>query len=434
MTRDDLRRCFGMVLQDTWLFGGTIRDNIAYGADDPSEEQILAAAQAAHVDHFVRTMPDGYDTVLDDEASNLSAGEKQLLTIARAFLADPPILILDEATSSVDTRTEVLIQQAMATLREGRTSFVIAHRLSTIRDADMILVMDAGRIVEQGTHDELLAAQAASTTTCTRASSSPVSTRSPTSRCDESASSHATNHNSHMAVTDVIRCLGCSVQRGDNQILHDIDFTIYQGQLVGLLGPSGSGKTTLMRALVGVQRYTGSAAVLGLPAGHVDLRRRIGYVTQAPSVYADLTVDQNLRYFAQILSVDPRDIEWAMERVDMTRFRDAMVHRLSGGEQSRVSLATALLGRPEVLILDEPTVGLDPILRRDLWSLFRTLADDGATLLISSHVMDEATRCDRLLLLRDGRVLADGPLNELERSTGTQGAEAVFLHLAEGHS
>ena len=153
MDRDDVRRCFGMVLQDTWLFAGTIRDNIAYGAEGATEEQVMDAAKAARVDHFVRTMPDGYDTLLDDEASNLSAGEKQLLTIARAFLANRPILILDEATSSVDTRTEVLIQQAMATLREGRTSFVIAHRLSTIRDADIILVMDAGRIVEQGTHD-----------------------------------------------------------------------------------------------------------------------------------------------------------------------------------------------------------------------------------------------------------------------------------------
>jgi ATP-binding cassette subfamily B protein len=158
MARDDVRRCFGMVLQDTWLFAGTIRDNIAYGASGATDEQVVAAARAARVDHFVRTMPDGYDTVLDDDASNLSAGEKQLLTIARAFLADRPILILDEATSSVDTRTEVLIQQAMGELRQGRTSFVIAHRLSTIRDADIILVMDSGRIVEQGTHAELMAA------------------------------------------------------------------------------------------------------------------------------------------------------------------------------------------------------------------------------------------------------------------------------------
>jgi ATP-binding cassette subfamily B protein len=157
MARDGLRRCFGMVLQDTWLFGGTIRDNIAYGAHDPTDEQVLAAAEAAHLDHVVRTLPDGYDTVLDEEASNLSAGEKQLVTIARAFLADPPILILDEATSSVDTRTEVLIQQAMARLRRGRTSFVIAHRLSTIRGADTILVMTDGQIVEQGDHDDLLA-------------------------------------------------------------------------------------------------------------------------------------------------------------------------------------------------------------------------------------------------------------------------------------
>ncbi len=157
LTRDDLRRQFGMVLQDTWLFRGTIRENIAYGSPNAREDRIVAAAEAAHVDHFVRTLPESYDTVIDDEATNVSAGEKQLLTIARAFLADPPILILDEATSSVDTRTEVLIQRAMARLMRGRTTFVIAHRLSTIRDADMILVMDRGQIVEQGTHAELLA-------------------------------------------------------------------------------------------------------------------------------------------------------------------------------------------------------------------------------------------------------------------------------------
>ncbi len=159
MTRDDLRRTFGMVLQDTWLFKGTIRENIAYGREDATAEELEEAARAAHVDHFVRTLPDGYETVLDDEAGNISAGERQLLTIARAFLADPEVLILDEATSSVDTRTEVLIQEAMSRLMKGRTSFVIAHRLSTIRNADTIIVMNHGRIIEQGDHDELMAAQ-----------------------------------------------------------------------------------------------------------------------------------------------------------------------------------------------------------------------------------------------------------------------------------
>jgi ATP-binding cassette subfamily B protein len=161
MTRADLRGEIGMVLQDTWLFGGTIRDNIAYGRPTASEEEIIEAARAAYVDRFVRGLPDGYDTLIDEEGSNVSAGERQLITIARAFLARPSLLILDEATSSVDTRTEVLIQKAMANLRSDRTSFVIAHRLSTIRDADLILVMEKGRIVEQGTHDELLERQGA---------------------------------------------------------------------------------------------------------------------------------------------------------------------------------------------------------------------------------------------------------------------------------
>jgi ATP-binding cassette subfamily B protein len=156
LSRDQVRRVFGMVLQDTWLFAGTIRDNIAYGREGATDEDVVAAAKAAYVDPFVRTLPDGYGTVLDEDASGLSSGQRQLLTIARAFLADPSILILDEATSSVDTRTEVLIQAAMARLRQGRTSFVIAHRLSTIRNADSIVVMDAGRIVEQGSHAELL--------------------------------------------------------------------------------------------------------------------------------------------------------------------------------------------------------------------------------------------------------------------------------------
>jgi ATP-binding cassette subfamily B multidrug efflux pump len=156
MNREELRDQTGMVLQDAWLFGGTIAENIAYGADNPSREEIVEAAKATHVDRFVRTLPDGYETVLDDEGGTVSAGEKQLITVARAFLAKPVILILDEATSSVDTRTEVLIQRAMNSLRSGRTSFVIAHRLSTIRDADVILVMEHGQIVEQGDHETLL--------------------------------------------------------------------------------------------------------------------------------------------------------------------------------------------------------------------------------------------------------------------------------------
>ena len=156
MRRGDLRRMFGMVLQDTWLFNGTIRENIAYGREDATEEEIVQAAMAAQADHFIRTLPESYDTVLNEDATNLSQGQKQLLTIARAVLADPAMLILDEATSSVDTRTEILIQKAMRELMKGRTSFVIAHRLSTIRDADLILVMNHGSIIEQGTHEALL--------------------------------------------------------------------------------------------------------------------------------------------------------------------------------------------------------------------------------------------------------------------------------------
>ena len=161
ISRSALREPLGMVLQDTWLFGGTIRQNIAYGKPDASEDEITAAAEAAHVDQFVHRLPAGYQTVINDEGTNVSAGEKQLITIARAFIKQPEVLILDEATSSVDTRTELLVQQAMARLRSGRTSFVIAHRLSTIRDADLILVMDHGAIVEQGNHDELIAARGA---------------------------------------------------------------------------------------------------------------------------------------------------------------------------------------------------------------------------------------------------------------------------------
>lgn len=215
-------------------------------------------------------------------------------------------------------------------------------------------------------------------------------------------------------------------------VIEGMDFEVPRGQVVGLLGPSGSGKTTLMRAVVGGQAdVTGTLEVLGQPAGHPDLRRRVGYVTQAPSVYADLSIVANLRYFARLLGAEEVDVARALTDVDLARIAGRRVGVLSGGERSRASLAVALLGSPELLVLDEPTVELDPVLRRDLWALFRRLAERGATLLVSSHVMDEAQRCDRLMLMRQGRLLADAPLPELLERTGASDAEGVFLTLVE---
>ena len=222
------------------------------------------------------------------------------------------------------------------------------------------------------------------------------------------------------------------VQRGGQQVVRDLDFALVAGQITGLLGPSGCGKTTLMRALMGVQRgVRGTVTVLGEPAGSPTLRRRVGYVTQTPAVYADLTVGENLEYFAAVLSADRRRVAEVLEQVSLADRSGQLVQNLSGGQRARVSLATALLSTPALLVLDEPTVGLDPVLRRDLWALFRTLADAGATLLVSSHVMDEAARCDRLLLMRDGRLVADDPPQELLRRTGARDVEAAFLMIAE---
>lgn len=232
-----------------------------------------------------------------------------------------------------------------------------------------------------------------------------------------------------------VRAEGLRVVRGGRRgvvVIDDMDLRVPAGRLVGLLGPSGSGKTTLMRAIVGGQAdVTGTLEVLGLPAGHPDLRRRVGYVTQAPSVYADLTIGENLRYFARLVAAPDDDVDRVLTEVDLATIADRRVSVLSGGERSRVSLAAALLGRPELLVLDEPTVGLDPVLRRDLWALFRGLAERGTTLLVSSHVMDEATRCDRLVLMRQGRVLADATLPELLERTGAADADGAFLALVD---
>ncbi|MGE5691404.1 MAG: ABC transporter ATP-binding protein [Pseudomonadota bacterium] len=226
---------------------------------------------------------------------------------------------------------------------------------------------------------------------------------------------------------------GLRVRRDGRLVLPGISLTVRAGRVTGLLGPSGSGKTTLMRAIVGVQIVeAGSVRVLGLPAGTPELRRRVGYVTQAPSVYGDLTVRENLEYFAHVLGVPLARVAEAVRTVDLGGHEQQVVRTLSGGELSRVSLATALLGRPEVLVLDEPTVGLDPELRRDLWTTFHELAGEGATLLVSSHVMDEAERCDELVLLREGRVVASEPPARLLERTGADDLESAFLRVAEG--
>ncbi len=223
-----------------------------------------------------------------------------------------------------------------------------------------------------------------------------------------------------------------TVVRGGTTALKGVRFALERGTLTGLLGPSGAGKTTLMRAIVGVQILTsGTVTVLGRPAGAAPLRDRVGYVTQDPSVYPDLTVRQNLRYFAQVLGAPTSDIDRVIAEVQLEGQAEQLVATLSGGERSRVSLATALLGNPELLVLDEPTVGLDPVLRRDLWDLFGRLSDRGVTLLVSSHVMDEATRCHRLLLLRAAELLADGTLGKLQELTGQSDPEQVFLHLID---
>ncbi len=223
------------------------------------------------------------------------------------------------------------------------------------------------------------------------------------------------------------------VVRSGRVALEDVSVAITGGLVTGLLGPSGSGKSTLMRAIVGVQRVeSGQVLVLGERAGSPPLRRRVAYTTQAPSVYGDLTVRENLRYFARILGAPRQRVDEAVETVDLGADADRVVNELSGGQRARASLASALLGRPEVLVLDEPTVGLDPVLRRDLWATFRELAAAGATLLVSSHVMEEAERCDELLLLRGGRLLASGPLSDIRRRTGTDDMEEAFLRLIEG--
>lgn len=222
------------------------------------------------------------------------------------------------------------------------------------------------------------------------------------------------------------------VTRGGNEVLRGLGFEVAAGEILGLLGPSGSGKSTLIRAVVGVQRRTtGRCEIFGVPAGAAALRQRVGYMTQAPAVYGDLTVFENLRYFADMVDSDRSSVGQVIEQVQLGPERDRQVGALSGGQIRRVSLAAALLGRPDLLLLDEPTVGLDPVLRRNLWEIFHHIAATGTTLIVSSHVMDEARECDRLLLLREGLVVADGTETDLLARTGATDIGGAFLQLVQ---
>ena len=228
---------------------------------------------------------------------------------------------------------------------------------------------------------------------------------------------------------------GLTVIRGKNTVIPDLTVSVPRGSITGLLGPSGCGKSTLIRAIVGIQIIkSGTVTVLDGPAGTPAARERVGYVTQASSVYPDLTLMQNLRYFAALSGSDDAAVLEAIDNVGLADKVDALVADLSGGPRTRVSLAAALLADPDVYLLDEPTVGLDPVLRRDLWQLFTRLASQGKTLLVSSHVIDEAGRCDRVLLMREGRIIADATPDELRADTGEDDLERAFLVLAEGQA
>jgi len=238
-----------------------------------------------------------------------------------------------------------------------------------------------------------------------------------------------------MASASAIAVHGLRVRRGGNPVLRDLSFDVASGRVTGLLGPSGCGKTTLMRAIVGVQVVeAGRVEVLGAPAGSRPLRARVGYLTQAPSVYGDLTVRENLRFFGRVLGVREGRADETIETVALGPHASRVVSSLSGGQRARVSLATALLGEPQLLVLDEPTVGLDPVLRRDLWATFAELAAAGTTLLVSSHVMEEAEHCDELLLMREGRLLAVESPEGLRQRTGRRQLDEAFLALIEAEA
>jgi len=233
-------------------------------------------------------------------------------------------------------------------------------------------------------------------------------------------------------MSNVATFTGVTVKRGKQTVLRDVNLDLPSGKIIGLLGPSGAGKSTIMRALVGVQsKVTGEVSVLGQPAGSANLATRVAYSTQASSVFDDLNVTQNLDFARKMIGAPASDITRVLAEVGLTGFSKAKVGNLSGGQRNRVSLAMAMVGSPELLILDEPTVGLDPVLRAEIWTIFRNLANSGKTLLVSSHVMDEAERCDQLVFVRDGQVIANDSLANILMATSSTSAEGAFLVLAK---
>ncbi|MEN9748798.1 MAG: hypothetical protein RLZZ603_1490 [Actinomycetota bacterium] len=233
-------------------------------------------------------------------------------------------------------------------------------------------------------------------------------------------------------MSNVASFTGVTVKRGKQTVLRDVNLDLPSGKIIGLLGPSGAGKSTIMRALVGVQsKVTGEVSVLGQPAGSANLATRVAYSTQASSVFDDLNVTQNLDFARKMIGAPASDITRVLAEVGLTGFAKAKVGNLSGGQRNRVSLAMSMVGSPELLILDEPTVGLDPVLRSEIWTIFRNLANSGKTLLVSSHVMDEAERCDQLVFVRDGQVIANDSLANILMATSSTSAEGAFLVLAK---
>lgn len=229
-----------------------------------------------------------------------------------------------------------------------------------------------------------------------------------------------------------LRVEGLKIVRQNKKILSDISFSVKKGQIIGLFGPSGAGKTTLIRSIIGLQNFHhGQITVIGLPAGSLALRSQLGYMSQNEGFYTDLTVQENLEFFASILNAAQKQVSALLSELKLSDYRHQLVENLSGGQQARVSLAIALLGSPQMLFLDEPTVGLDPVLRRDLWDYFRQLAGNGVTMLISSHVMEEAANCDEVLLLRRGRILDYGPVGQLLKQAGAKTMDEAFLKIVE---